>query len=139
MFLPVITGFTTGNHIAFIAFPAPGKRHDVIHGQILRAAFLLTIIADTRSQLVMPTGKNFVKLLFHGPAAKEISTQAAALARAREVLMIIGPEGGFSPEEIEFLSGHDCQVISLGSNILRLETATIAATAIVQYLTVNQF
>ncbi len=87
------------------------------------------------TSLNLPTGKNCVKLLFHGPAAEGISTQEAALARAREVIMIIGPEGGFSPEEIEFLSGQGCQTISLGSNILRLETAVIAATAIVQYLT----
>ncbi len=87
------------------------------------------------TSMIFPAGKDCVKLLFHGPAAKGISTQAAALARAREVLMIIGPEGGFSPEEIEFLSGYGCQEISLGSTILRLETATIAAIAIVQYLT----
>ena len=56
MFFLVITGFTTGNHIAFIAFPSPGKWYNMIHGQILRAAFLLTIVADARSQLVMPPG-----------------------------------------------------------------------------------
>ncbi len=87
------------------------------------------------TSLNLPSEKNFVKLLFHGPATDGISTQAAALASAREVLMIIGPEGGFSPEEIKFLTEHDCQAISLGSTILRLETAAIAATAIVQYLT----
>jgi len=87
------------------------------------------------TSLSLPSGKSFVKLLFHGTAAEGISTQAAALARARKVFMIIGPEGGFSPEEIEFLTGHGCRTISLGSNILRLETATIAAIAIVQYIT----
>jgi len=87
------------------------------------------------TSLNLPSGKNFVKLLFHGAAAEGISTQAAALARAREVFMIIGPEGGFSPEEIEFSCRHGCQAISLGSTVLRLETATIVATAIVQYLT----
>jgi 16S rRNA (uracil1498-N3)-methyltransferase len=87
------------------------------------------------TSLSLPTGKNFVKLLFHGSAAEGISTQSTALSHAREVIMIIGPEGGFSPEEIEFLSGHGCREISLGSTILRLETAVIAAIAIVQYLT----
>lgn len=86
------------------------------------------------TSLNLPSGKNFVKLLLHEPAAEGISTQAAALARTREVLIIIGPEGGFSPEEIEFLTGHGCHPISLGSTTLRLETATIAAIAIVQYL-----
>jgi len=49
--------------------------------------------------------------------------------------MIIGPEGGFSQEEIKLLSRQGCQPINLGSTILRLETAVIASIAIVQYIT----
>jgi len=87
------------------------------------------------TSILLPARKGCVKLLFHGPAAEGISTQAEALAHAREVIMIIGPEGGFSPEEIEFLTGLGCRAISLGPTILRLETATIASIAIIQYLT----
>ncbi len=83
----------------------------------------------------LPTEKDVAKLLFHGQAAAGISTQAVDLANAREIIMVIGPEGGFSPEEIEFLNGQGCQPINLGSTILRLETAVIASIAIVQYIT----
>jgi len=48
--------------------------------------------------------------------------------------MIIGPEGGFSPDEIAYLDDHNCRTIHLGPHILRLETAVIAATAIIRYL-----
>lgn len=87
------------------------------------------------TSMPFPGEKDCLKLLFHGPATEGISTQAETLAHAREVMMIIGPEGGFSPEEIEFLTGLGCRPISLGPTILRLETAAIAAIAIVRYLT----
>ncbi len=87
------------------------------------------------ASLSLPAAEDCVKLLFHGQAAHGIATQAASLARAREVIMIIGPEGGFSLDEVAYLDEHDCRAIHLGPNILRLETAVIAATVIVQYLT----
>ena len=39
--------------------------------------------------------------------------------------MIIGPEGGFSPDELKSL--HNLERVSLGKNILRTETASIIA------------
>lgn len=41
--------------------------------------------------------------------------------------IIIGPEGGFSEKEIEFVSEKNGKIISLGSRILRTETAAIAS------------
>lgn len=50
-----------------------------------------------------------------------------------EINIIVGPEGGFSLEEVEEI----CQVgaikVNLGNRILRTETAAIALTAMVQY------
>ncbi|MDQ7031465.1 MAG: RsmE family RNA methyltransferase [Desulfonauticus sp.] len=42
-----------------------------------------------------------------------------------DILVLIGPEGGFSDEEYKFLQTQDFLPISLGKSILRLETATI--------------
>ncbi len=39
--------------------------------------------------------------------------------------IFIGPEGGFSPREIEFLSEKKAQKIMLGDRILRTETAGV--------------
>lgn len=42
----------------------------------------------------------------------------------------VGPEGGFEPDEIEFLRSAGWSVASLGNTTLRFETAAIAALAI---------
>jgi 16S rRNA (uracil1498-N3)-methyltransferase len=54
-----------------------------------------------------------------------------------EVLLLIGPEGGFSEEEAESAIKNGFSPVSLGPRILRAETASIAAMAIVQFLLGN--
>jgi 16S rRNA (uracil1498-N3)-methyltransferase len=43
------------------------------------------------------------------------------------IAILIGPEGGFTPEEAEAARGASAQVVSLGSSRLRAETAALAA------------
>mgnify|MGYP003694049073 CR=1 FL=1 len=43
--------------------------------------------------------------------------------RPRSVLMLIGPEGDFTPAELSLARRHGCQPITLGPIILRVETA----------------
>jgi 16S rRNA (uracil1498-N3)-methyltransferase len=47
--------------------------------------------------------------------------------------LIIGPEGGFTPGEVDQARDAGFQVVSLGPRRLRVETATLAALAILQY------
>lgn len=44
----------------------------------------------------------------------------------RKVIIAIGPEGGFSPEETEFFEKNTWKPITFGPRILRIETAAIA-------------
>jgi 16S rRNA (uracil1498-N3)-methyltransferase len=52
----------------------------------------------------------------------------------QKILMIMGPEGGFSDHEIAKARAAGCLVAGLGPRILRAETATIAAITLVQCL-----
>ncbi|MFQ5903367.1 MAG: 16S rRNA (uracil(1498)-N(3))-methyltransferase [Candidatus Binatia bacterium] len=50
------------------------------------------------------------------------------------LLLVIGPEGGFSQDEASEAMRHGFQSIRLGRRILRTETAALAALSIVQFL-----
>ena len=52
---------------------------------------------------------------------------SAQLEKGRSVTLVIGPEGGFSPAEIERLQAQGYRCCSLGKRILRAETAAVAA------------
>lgn len=53
--------------------------------------------------------------------------------------LIIGPEGGFSPTEAEFMLANRVKTITLGNHILRAETAAITAVSqlLACYLSAN--
>ena len=52
----------------------------------------------------------------------------------KQILIMLGPEGGFTASEIEMVTTQGFATGSLGPRILRAETATIAAVTLVQYL-----
>lgn len=56
----------------------------------------------------------------------------AAPPHPQKILMIMGPEGGFSDREISKARTAGCLVAGLGPRILRAETAAIAAITLVQ-------
>ena len=53
------------------------------------------------------------------------------LHKGGDVLVLIGPEGDFSPEEIDLAVRGGFREITLGSQRLRTETAAVMATALV--------
>ncbi len=54
--------------------------------------------------------------------------------QANSVILLIGPEGGLSEQEIELAHTYHYQNLSLGPRVLRTETAPLAALSIMQYL-----
>ena len=50
-----------------------------------------------------------------------------------KIALFIGPEGGFSENEIETAKKAGCWVVSLGKRILRMETAALVFPAVVLY------
>lgn len=70
--------------------------------------------------------KGALKLLFSTGDHPSLAITLAPLP-AQDVILLIGPEGGFTPEEIGLAIKAGFQAVSLGKRILRTETAGIAA------------
>ncbi|MBN1228023.1 MAG: 16S rRNA (uracil(1498)-N(3))-methyltransferase [Deltaproteobacteria bacterium] len=49
------------------------------------------------------------------------------------VIAIVGPEGGFTDDEIDFAKSYDFRLLSIGRRVLRSDTASIALLSILQY------
>lgn len=63
--------------------------------------------------------------------------RANPIKKGEKVLVIIGPEGGFSEREFEFFDTHGIVKASLGELILRAETAVIAGLGNIIYESSN--
>lgn len=78
--------------------------------------------------------QNFDKVIF----AYEKATEPLKIEpiKAQNVAIVVGSEGGFSEEEAKQLASlQNVQTISLGSTILRAETAAITLSSTVKFLT----
>lgn len=80
-------------------------------------------------RLLRPFAEDELPGLVRGTTALLAHPGAAeACPRAAEgpVTLVIGPEGGFIPAEIELLARGGCQPVNLGTRVLRVETAVAA-------------
>jgi len=64
---------------------------------------------------------------------REISLRSLLADRPRRIVLLVGPEGGFTNEEASLASSHGFQFAGLGNRILRVETAAITGVAITAY------
>ena len=64
---------------------------------------------------------------------RDVIADARRKNKKLNVNIFIGPEGGFSDEEIELAETDGAALFSLGPNILRAETAAVTSAAIVFY------
>lgn len=75
-----------------------------------------------------------IKLVFWEMEEKSFLKDLKLDREPRSVAVLIGPEGGFSLLEIEKAREYGFQTVSLGPRILRAETASVVALALLQSL-----
>jgi len=73
-------------------------------------------------------------ILWEGEREHSLKEVLSAAVKPASVIVAIGPEGGFDPLEVRHFSQHGFLPVSLGSRILRTETASIAILAVIQYI-----
>jgi 16S rRNA (uracil1498-N3)-methyltransferase len=63
------------------------------------------------------------------PGGISLSAFASRPRPDQPVVAFIGPEGGFTPKELDLAARDGCVAVSLGQRILRVETAAVALAA----------
>ena len=78
------------------------------------------------------TSDTAVIFCYEGEAERSMRTALRALT-ARRIVLVVGPEGGFSLAEAAAVCAASAEVVSLGRLILRAETAALTALVLAQY------
>lgn len=81
---------------------------------------------------------NSIKLIAYEEEAKQKRTTSfskllQSVKENEEIIVCIGPEGGFTEEEIVFFKEYGFEPIRLGKRILRTETASLYTLAAISY------
>ena len=72
-------------------------------------------------------------ILWENEEKTDLKTLLRSMPQAPQVFAMVGPEGGFTTDEINFAKKSGFKLISLGKRILRSETAAIALLSVLQY------
>jgi 16S rRNA (uracil1498-N3)-methyltransferase len=73
-------------------------------------------------------------ILWEGETERSLKDELSTQKDSKSVSMLIGPEGGFSQEEVEDAKDQGFRAVHLGEKILRAETAGLVTLGILQYL-----
>lgn len=82
----------------------------------------------TTSSLATRVGGAAAAYVLHEGATESLAAQA--LPDAGEILVVVGPEGGITPEEVAALEAAGAVTVRLGSTVLRSSSAGPAALAV---------
>lgn len=83
--------------------------------------------------LQFPPPTSLKIILHHGVTASSIKSIVRNNHDAQPVFFLVGPEGGFAPEEISLAERHGFVPVSLGARTLRTETVALVFLSIIQY------
>ena len=72
-------------------------------------------------------------IFWENETKQHIKTVLRGAPKAESIALFVGPEGGFSDTEINAATQSGCIPVTLGSTILRTETAAIAGVAVAAY------
>ena len=105
--------------------------------QSLRAKLPVMLPVSSYEEMLKQTYNHDLKLIaWEGTAiVKRICADTLhplINADHKSLVLLIGPEGGFSAEEVKLAEEYGFQQISFGNSILRMETACIAGSAILR-------
>ncbi|GHT43093.1 ribosomal RNA small subunit methyltransferase E [Endomicrobiia bacterium] len=75
--------------------------------------------------------KNYINILPWESQSKMFPYNLLSKPKFTGANIFIGPEGGFEIEEVEFAKSIGINIVTLGDNILRVETAAVVASALI--------
>jgi 16S rRNA (uracil1498-N3)-methyltransferase len=111
--------------IALEALKQSGGRRLVT---IQAPAALADFITSTKSESAPP-----VLLVFSERGGLAVNRALGEVSAAQPVIACVGPEGGWSDDELEMMASYGARFVTLGPRILRTETAAIVAVTLIQH------
>ncbi|MFF2650528.1 16S rRNA (uracil(1498)-N(3))-methyltransferase [Streptomyces sp. NPDC058045] len=90
----------------------------------------VTEVMTGRRVAELLAGARLAAVLHEDPAHSGEPLATTALPEDGEIVLVVGPEGGVSPEEIALFTEAGARVCRLGPTVLRTSTAGTAATAL---------
>jgi len=122
--------------------PAKKARWEKILREALQqsGSSVLTEIAEVSSlsEVLQNLRNSQLGLFFHEEPLEKKGLHQYLFGNRKNIVLAIGPEGGFSKDEVDFFHARGFHSVYLGTRVLRAETAAVYAVAAVQSALLEQ-
>jgi 16S rRNA (uracil1498-N3)-methyltransferase len=81
----------------------------------------------------LPSAADRALLVFSEKGGLALTDALAEIPKSSPVVALIGPEGGWSDDELDLLNEFGCKSVTLGPRVLRTETAAVVAITLIQH------
>lgn len=89
--------------------------------------------ADDFNAILAISAESDLNIIFWEGAPQAFDISQTASPKPKRIMIAVGPEGGFDPDEVQRAREHGFLTAGIGPRILRAETAALAGCALVQY------
>lgn len=97
-------------------------------------AFIPTLEKTIKFEEAIKKAKEKGTIILPDPTGNNVWAEITdSINKKDKINIFIGPEGGFSKDEINFAKENNAIILKLGERILRAETAAISITSIVRF------
>jgi 16S rRNA (uracil1498-N3)-methyltransferase len=114
-----------------------GRRLVTIHAPLTLADFVTSTATDSSSVIESAQANVHqnapVRLVFSERGGLPINDALREMSSAQPVIACVGPEGGWSDDELKMLAESGARFVTLGPRILRTETAAVVAVTLIQH------
>jgi 16S rRNA (uracil1498-N3)-methyltransferase len=83
--------------------------------------------------VVLKAGNYDLKLIPNLSGERRLIKDVLAESRPKNIIVLIGPEGDFTPEEVALALGNGFLAVSLGDTVLRVATAAVAVASYLKF------
>lgn len=96
-------------------------------------AFIAAASSSSQKADGLPSVAKGTLLVFSERGGVALAEALPKALKSSPLVAFIGPEGGWSDDELELLNGFGCKSVTLGPRVLRTETAAIVAVTLIQH------
>lgn len=82
----------------------------------------------------LPYDKKYMAFENLSNSSFNLPSELNSIKKGESALFMVGPEGGFSPKEVELAENNSFKFVSLGKRILRAETASIYLASVFSFI-----
>ncbi len=103
-------------------------------GRADRMSLEKSMSLDALLQVCQQRPRSLLLFAYEGEGERSLKDQLKAMPQGIEnIFLFVGSEGGFSDREVEIFQGLESPPLSLGDQVLRVETACVALLSSIKY------